>query len=678
VALDVGVHVFLPLLPLILVASAPASAQDLPDSAVVVPDARGGKVILPVFEVMGEILRSEGQADVEEITSATIEARDPATVADIVPLVPNARATTNSRGETVLMIRGAPERQIAIQQDGIPLTLPWDERADLSLLPAEAIGEARVTRGAGSVLSGPNAVAGFVQLRTREREFSGWDSRLRFAMGEAERVQGSATVEWMGNAWGGMAVLAGDRSEGFLLPEKYVPQYNQNPDSRLRNNSDYERGNALFKIYRHWKNGSRLALSVQGYDGERGVPPEDYLADARFWRYPEIRRGLTGLVFDWRPDGPWSLDLNLSYDRFHQEIRDYDNADYDSPPLAPGVDYETDDDQTGFGRFELRRRLGSYDTLALAASSRYTLHRESLVYEGPEQEFSEWLSGVGLEWEKRHLGSWGMRLGVGVDHASTPQTGDKPARASQSTPAVSLRGTKEFGEKGELYLQLARRSRFPSLRELYSGALGRFVPNPELTPEDQSSVELGGTISRRRWSLSSALFGYLTEDGIVRKSLPSRQFQRVNEERIRTLGFEVRGSWQPRAGLRLVGHQSFLYARAEEDGSFDAYVEDRPAFISYLDLSQSWRFGGQVGLEAIANGPFYSEDLVVEGLVEVPSQIAWNFRVSYQWYARSTWFSSATAYIRVDNIFDQLLYNQIGLPEAGRMLRAGIDVELGN
>ena len=137
----------------------PVSAEDLADSVVVVPDERGGAVILPVFEVLGAILRSTPQADVEEISSTTLETLDPSTVADIIPLVPNARASTNSRGETVLMIRGSPERQIVIHQDGIPLTLPWDERADLSLLPGDAISGVRVTRGAGSVLSGPNAVA---------------------------------------------------------------------------------------------------------------------------------------------------------------------------------------------------------------------------------------------------------------------------------------------------------------------------------------------------------------------------------------------------------------------------------------------------------------------------------------------------------------------------------------
>ena len=38
---------------------------------------------------------------------------------------------------------------------------------------------------------------------------------------------------------------------------------------------------------------------------------------------------------------------------------------------------------------------------------------------------------------------------------------------------------------------LSRRGRFPSLRELYSGALGRFEPNPDLRSETLLGAEAG-------------------------------------------------------------------------------------------------------------------------------------------------------------------------------------------
>jgi len=657
----------------------PIAFSDSTTAGVVVPDLRGGHVVMPTFEVRASILHPRPQADAEELRISTLETRDPTSVADLAPMVPNTRASTNSRGETVLMVRGAPERQVVIQQDGIPLTLPWDERADLSLLPAQAIGEARITRGVGSVLSGPNALAGFVDLRTRERKKAGYDADLRLSRGEVDHTSIAGLLDASSEHWEGLVAVSFDQRDGFLLPAGYSAGFNQDPVRRTRANSDSRQTSGLIKGVRRWNNGSRLAFNIQGYDARKGVPPEDNLADARFWRYPKIQRGIAGLELQLRPHGGkrWQIDTNLSFDRFHQEIREFEDAAYDRPALLPGVDYETDDDRTGFLRAQFRRILGGSDTVSLALSTRATRHTESLAYQGPQEDYSEWLSGVGLEWERRHQGKYGLRLGVGIDLATTPETGDKPSRAGQTAPAFSARGTKEFAEKGEVYLQLARRSRFPSLRELYSGALGRFVPNLDLKPEDQSSVEAGGGVHGRRWSLSGAVFGYLTRDGIVKKSLPDHRFQRVNEEEIRVLGLELRGSWRPRPGLRLEAHHSFLHARAKENGEFDAEVEDRPQFLSYLDLSQLWRWGGRLGLEMVATGKQWSQDLDAGGLVELPSQIQWNLRASWQLVVLSSWFSSAELYLRVDNLFDAELFNQTGLPQAGRQLRVGIDTRLG-
>jgi iron complex outermembrane receptor protein len=658
----------------------PSNGAEADSSGVVIPDSLGGRVLMPVFEVRGTILRPQPQADVQEISPGDLQSRETSSVADIAPLVPSTRAATNSRGETVLMVRGAPERQIVIHQDGVPLTLPWDERADLSLLPTAAVGEVRVVRGAGSVLSGPNAMAAFVDLRTRVREMDGVEGSLRLSLGEVDRRKATGRVLWRDGAWSGLAVVDHDEREGFLLSEDARLDYHQDPDRRTRTNSDQERSAGLLKVAREFDGGSRLALSLQGYRAEKGVPPEGHIPDARFWRYPEIERAILGLDLDLRPGGGerWQVDVNASIDRFHQEIRAYDDAAYAGPARGPGADYETDDDRTGYGRLEIRRRLDEKDTLALASSARYTLHTESLVVDGPEQDYSEWLGGVAVEWERRDVGRWGLRLGAGVDYATTPKTGDKPARDAQTAPTLSARVTREIRDRGEAYLQVARRSRFPSLRELYSGALGRFEPNLDLRPEDQTSLELGGSVHGGRWSLSAAAFGYLTEDGIVRVSLPDRRFQRVNQDEIRVLGLELMGVWRPRPGLKLEGHHSLLHARArDEGGDFDQRVEDRPAFLSRVDLSQRFRFGGRIGVEAVAVGPRWSQDLDAQGLTEIPAQIAWNLRVAYELNLVSPWLRSAEAFARVENVLDAPLLAQIGLPEPGRQLLVGVEARLG-
>jgi outer membrane receptor protein involved in Fe transport len=71
---------------------------------------------------------------------------------------------TNSRGEAEISVRGSESRQVAILLDGVPLTLGWDARTDVSVLPAGAIQELNLVRGVSSVLHGPNVLGGVVEV----------------------------------------------------------------------------------------------------------------------------------------------------------------------------------------------------------------------------------------------------------------------------------------------------------------------------------------------------------------------------------------------------------------------------------------------------------------------------------------------------------------------------------
>ena len=60
---------------------------------------------------------------------------------------------------------------------------------------------------------------------------------------------------------------------------------------------------------------------------------------------------------------------------------------------------------------------------------------------------------------------------------------------------------------------ISRRARFPSLRELYSDALGRFLPNPDLVPEVLAGLELGLTWDLRGFDVQVVGFRQVLSDG---------------------------------------------------------------------------------------------------------------------------------------------------------------------
>ena len=78
--------------------------------------------------------------------------------------MPLVRVRVNSRGEAQPSLRGATDRHIAVLVDGVPLTMGWDHRTDLSIVPLTAARSIHLLRGLSSVLYGPNVLAGVVSI----------------------------------------------------------------------------------------------------------------------------------------------------------------------------------------------------------------------------------------------------------------------------------------------------------------------------------------------------------------------------------------------------------------------------------------------------------------------------------------------------------------------------------
>ena len=97
--------------------------------------------------------------DKTSVEMPAIQVQDPGSLADIGGLIPSARVATNSRGDSHLMIRGAPERHVQAFLDGIPLNLPWDERVDLQTIPITGTGRLDGIRGLTTLLDGPGVLA---------------------------------------------------------------------------------------------------------------------------------------------------------------------------------------------------------------------------------------------------------------------------------------------------------------------------------------------------------------------------------------------------------------------------------------------------------------------------------------------------------------------------------------
>jgi iron complex outermembrane recepter protein len=614
---------------------------------------------------------------------------------DVLRRVPLIQIRANSRGEVQPALRGADARQIAVLVDGVPITLGWDHRTDLSVIPLTAARSVSLQRGASSVLYGPNVLGGVVEIdvvRGPSRMSApvpmtvslGVDhTGATSAMASAGRLEELESGQWLVNAGFGFR----DRS-GFALPNLESLDVDESSqladpqDQGRRLNSDYTQFDAFVASRFRSNSGSWASLTASGFQAERGVPPEAHESEPRKWRYPTQDRliaamsGGTGLRDTRWGRGDLEASVGLDVGRF--EIESFESLAFQEVAAV-----ERGDDRTVTLRLLGDHTLGQNADLRTAFTYGDVSHTETLL-PGGLNDYQQRLWSLALETEWRLgglLGSElldGTRLSVGVvsDGADTPKTGNKPSLEQMGDWGMHLGlSSVQVGGTVVFHSGVSRRVRFPSLRELYSGALGRFVPNPTLRPEVQWSAEVGATWTTAQFDVQVVGFRQQLRDGIVRVLVEGgagSQFKRINSDRIQSTGLEVIASGD--AGpVRFSGDVTVQRTWLFNDDGLRSTPEYEPHVSSRFDVSMPFpsEVQGVVGLR------YQSEQFCVSGSQEGVGRLDPNTSIDAE-VRRSLRLpgrrrlKNLEVIVGVSNLGNASIFDQCGLPQAGRTLRAQI------
>jgi iron complex outermembrane receptor protein len=443
------------------------------------------------------------------------------------------------------------------------------------------------------------------------------------------------------------------------------------PDERL--NSDFEHGNGYVVARYEASGGAWLSLSSFGFMSERGTPPELHTADPRLWRYPKSSRWVTALSggTGWleTPWGQGDLEASVGLDFGETEIDTYESLAYDS--ITGG--------EEGKDRTLSLRLLGDHTLgkgiLRSAVTLAETRHKE-FIEPDERATYRQRLWSLGLEVEQPLFDGGGtaprVRLSVGlsVDGSDTPETGGRPSRDAIWNWGARAGGTLAIGD-GNILLHggLSRRVRFPALRELYSGALGRFVVNENLDPEVLAVAELGLTAGTRGLELQVVGFYQRLTDAIVRVSLGDGRLQRQNRDRIRSLGLELLAAYQWRR-FSLSGDLTVKDVMQEDPTAPEGQGE--PEY-------QPWIAGGlglsaPLGFEIWSRGRLrhlgrrYCVHPVLDRQVRLSGD-TWLDLEFGRSFGLGDYSRRLELVLALDNATDTAVYDQCGLPQPGRLLR---------
>lgn len=647
--------------------------------AIVVTSAQTPRDTIRTYR-LGEIVTESDKGvsitptKIKEIKYHEIKEQDAVNFEELNAVIPAGFLQTNSRGESLIFLRGAGERSISIFFDGIYFNVPWDNRLDLSMIPTDIIGNLKISTGANSVLYGANVLGGAINITTSERESDGIGGNVSLQIGEGGRKYSGVKIEGKDGNFNYLGNISFMTRDGLKASKDNSFNLRTGKEEDLIVNSQNERITAYARGEYSFNDTDKLGISFNHVDGNKGVIPVNNPEDVntRFWKYPEWMRSIVTV------NGSAALSEMISFkgavwgDQFNQTIEDYESIEFDQ------INERQYDDDMSFGtRLNFAADLSDNDMLNFTINGFTTTHTEEIEdSEGNSttKDYGQTTSSFGLEY-KRLQGDWVFTLGSSYDRFDVSKAGDfTEAEGNSFDDIAAVFGVNyNINTEVNLFASVGKKSRFPTMRESFSAALNKFTINPDLKPESGILTEVGVDYSEGDLETTLSLFAnsftdLISKAPVVGDSLNRKQ--RVNLDEATIIGVEFRAKYYVTYDFDLSGHFTYMNSQGTVDGE-EQKLEAKPDMIAFLQAD--WRIGSGFDLMAEVDlmGKQYGISDITDSFVELESTSLVNLRLSYLTTYNKNLY---TFFIRANNLLDQARLTRVGISAPGRMIYGGVSV----
>jgi iron complex outermembrane recepter protein len=601
-------------------------------------------------------------ATVHEVGRARIDELAIRSPRDAMEHVPGVYFSRNSRNENSFRLRGFDQRQVSVFLDGVPVSLPFDGLVDISQFVGSDLERIQVSHGFSSLLHGANSLGGSVSLHTRppsatpsvSARFERSDHDRTFAAVEASggterlRLTGSGALE---------------RAESFSLSGGFVPTRNEEGGARA--NSGYDRRRAGLRAQYLINESHQVGLNLSGTDNRFDVPPNAMAASPRYWRFPVWRKGLASVNTQHVVGHGVGLRTAWFYDRYRNVLRSFDDDTYTTQERRYAFDSEYDDYSLGANLYP-SLSVFSMGTTDGALSYRRDVHRQRDGTD-PFERYATDLLTVALEQDMDWTDRVSVMVGANVNHLRPVTAEGHPATDPMTQMNAQAALQLRHGPAVSSRLALARKSRFPTMKELYSSRQGQNLANPELRSETALHGELGVDVVGGGWRGGVSVFRSELSDLISDVVLEGGLRQMQNVRRARMDGIEV--DVQRRGRLGSVGvNYAYLDAGNRSPDRESDYLAYRPVHrvngLVSARVHDRLRLGGEVSHTARQ----HYQNLDTRAWERLNDMTWINLRLEHELRGGLGW------YVRVDNATDAAYFSEFGIPLPGRELSVGMKV----
>ncbi|MDU8923810.1 TonB-dependent receptor [Pasteurellaceae bacterium LIM206] len=603
-------------------------------------------------------------------------------VARVVKMVPGVSfERKGARNEQNILVRGFGANRVPVFIDGIPVYVPYDGNMDLGRFTTFDLSQINISKGASSVLYGPNTLGGAINLVSQKptKEFEG-TLGYGFQTGRSGHTAGNQAYFNLGTK---QELFYAQISGSFL--EKQGLQLSKNYHS----NGNEDGGRAENSVNRDKKLSLKVAYTPNSTDEytftfttQRGKKQQPIYAGyssaiaTRYWRWPAWNKDSAYFLSHTEfADGKYYLNGKLFYDRFKNDLTLYDNDTFTTGSSSFYRDYSFG------GGLEFGANINASNLLKLSALYKADVHKEH-DDDDPVARDEDRTYSLGAEYTYRFSDKTNIVTGASFDR--------REARQAENYQQLSLSSKKKglyqfdtadknafnyqikfnhsFSDNDGFSASYAHKTRFATMKERYSRTLRRNrVPNPFLKPEVADHYELSYYRTfADRFKLEGALFYSRVKDAIEEvytgniTNINGKNVKEVMNKNVGTetfTGVELGLAYFAGDNLTLGANYSYIRAKNKDDDS--VVIQDVPKhkFFAYAD----WKFMPSWSLyvsQSIESGRFASDGngyVKLSGFGVTDAKIGYAFNQNF------------SVDVGVSNIFDKNYYYTEGYPEEGRI-----------
>jgi len=520
--------------------------------------------------------------NVKVIDSRKIREKGATNLSELLNNELSVRISNDAALGSSMSIQGLSGEHVKILIDGVPVIGRMNGNIDLSQINMHNVDHIEIVEGPMSVIYGSNALAGAVNIITKENtrnKLAAWQNSYvesvgvyNFDMGAGGNFGGhSLSLNSARNFFGGFSEV------DTLRTKQWKPRLQYNVDGYYKFSSDR----------------FNLKLDLRYFDEtiqNKGPLLAPYYEKA-FDTYFYTKRWSQRVQADYRLADGKILDMVLA-NFSHSRIKNTwfkDLTTLEEVFLPGGSDHDT----TRFGS-KLFRSTFTHEMGGISYQAGVDINIEN--GEGKRiqdnwQEVGDYAAFVSLQYEPNASISFqpGIRFGYNTNYSSP------------LVPSLNLRWNPAEG-RGVYRASYARGFRAPSLKELYLYFVDinhNLKGNPDLKAEYSHNINLSWDYNydrnQNQYGLQAGSFYNTIHNRISLAVDSATVYSYINVDRFRTVGgkLNLKYSLHPRftfeLGLFEVGRQSIILESAEDPGKF-SFSTDISSNVSYSWLSRQLRF----------------------------------------------------------------------------------------